>query len=95
MLVSRRAGAAELIQDGIDGLLLKEPTDFEEIAIKLEALLNDRYFRRRLGLSARQTALDYTWEQVAQKTEDVYKLVLGAKGSQNLSEPKDLYQKTA
>ncbi len=76
VLVSRDSGAAELIHDGVDGLLIQEPRDVKELSTKLGALLNDPDLRTRLGRQARRTALKYPWDRVARETEQVYKTVL-------------------
>jgi len=72
VLVSREAGAAELVRDGTDALLLEDAGDVDEIAGKLELLLEDAGLRKRLGEEARRTALCHTWARVAQRTVKVY-----------------------
>jgi glycosyltransferase involved in cell wall biosynthesis len=55
-LVTRRAGIAELIQDGVNGILF-DPDDVGELAEKMEQLLNDRgELARRLSRNASVTA---------------------------------------
>ena len=76
VLVSAVAGAAELIGDGVDGLLIMSPTDPEEIAARTDSLLDDQELRRRLGASARLTAVRYNWARVAEKTVAVYKMII-------------------
>jgi UDP-glucose:(heptosyl)LPS alpha-1,3-glucosyltransferase len=76
VLVSRWAGAAELIHDGIDGLLINDPTDVAEISAKLGVLLRDEGLRRRIGDNARRAALHYSWAGVARMTLEVYDRVL-------------------
>ncbi|MCH8989048.1 MAG: glycosyltransferase family 4 protein [Chloroflexi bacterium] len=76
VLVCRDAGAAELIHDGIDGLLIQEPRDVTELSARLGALLKDADLRTRLGRQARRTALQYPWDRVARETEEVYEKVL-------------------
>ena len=76
VLVSRDSGAAELISDGVDGLLIQEPRDVTELSAKLGALLKDAHLRTRLGRQARRTALQYPWDRVARETEEVYERVL-------------------
>ncbi len=76
VLVSRDSGAAELINDGVDGLLINDPTDVAEISAKLGALLKDADLRTRLGKQARRAALQYPWDRVARETEEVYERVL-------------------
>ena len=76
VLVSQDSGAAELIHDGVDGLLIQEPRDVPAISAKLGALLKDADLRTRLGRQARRTALQYPWDRVARETEEVYEKVL-------------------
>ena len=79
VLVSQDSGAAELIHDGVDGLLIQEPRDVLELSTKLGALLKDGDLRTRLGRQARHTALKYPWDRVARETEKVYEKVLHQK----------------
>ena len=72
VLVSVRAGAAELIRDGVNGMRIERPTDSAAIAAKIESLLKDRDLRRRLGHHGRLTALEYNWDRVAEQTANVY-----------------------
>ena len=81
VLVSSLAGASELIEDGLNGLLIKDPTDALEIAAKLDAILLNERFRILLGEEGRQTALKYTWDMVARKHIEVYKWVLSGKST--------------
>lgn len=76
VVVSNEAGVADLINDGINGLLLDDPKDVTEISAKLALLLGDVELRRRMGTEARTTALQYTWSHVAQRTVQVYRRIL-------------------
>jgi len=53
-------GIPELIEDGVDGLLVP-PGDDEALASRLALLLGDAALRRRLGERARRRALDFDW----------------------------------
>ena len=75
VVVSGAAGAAELIKDGVNGLLLDDPTDVSEMAAKLEPLLADASLRRRLGEEAQATAFQYSWSLAARRTVDIYKVL--------------------
>ncbi len=81
VLVSSLAGASELIEDGLNGLLIKDPTDALEIATKLDAILLNERLKSLLCEEGRQTARNYTWDMVAQKHIEVYKWVLGGKST--------------
>lgn len=54
-----------LIEDGKDGLLLKDPKDPEEIAEKLNFLVEDEKIRKQIGKEANKKASKYTWEKTA------------------------------
>ncbi len=51
-IASRVAGVPELIEDGHEGLLFN-PTDWTDLAQKLETVLSDPALRARLGVAAR------------------------------------------
>ena len=75
VLVSQSAGAAELVEGDVNGLLLQEPWNVNEISEKLELLCSDGELRKRLGDSARRTAIQQTWSRVAQETVEVYQRI--------------------
>jgi glycosyltransferase involved in cell wall biosynthesis len=56
VIVSRTAGAAELITDGVDALSVP-PGDARSLAAALHRLIQEGELRQRLGQAARQTAL--------------------------------------
>ena len=68
-------GAAELIKDGRNGLLLKNPRDEREIGEKINLILEDRNLRKRLGRNARKTAERYTWDRTASGFLEVFESV--------------------
>ncbi len=71
VVVSRCAGVAELITDGVDGLLLDSPSDPEELANKLNLLLSDPRLRQSMGNSGRRTAEQHSWDLIAEQFEAV------------------------
>jgi len=76
VIVSRVAGAADFITDGVDGLLLSDPGDINDVAAKIELLLSNAELRKTMGECARETAGKLSWNCVAQKTIEVYNSVL-------------------
>ena len=76
VITSRVAGAADLIIDGVNGLLLRAPSDVNDLAAKIELLLSNAELRKTMGERARETAEELSWDRVAQKTIDVYNSVL-------------------
>ena len=76
VITSRSAGAADVIIDGVNGLLLREPSDVNDLAAKIELLLSNAELRKTMGERARESVEDLSWDWVAQKTIDVYNRVL-------------------
>jgi len=76
VITSRVAGAADVIIDEVNGLLLRDPSDVNDLAAKIELLLSDAKLRKTMGERARETAENLSWDRVAQKTIDVYDRIL-------------------
>ncbi len=76
VIVSREAGAAELIEHGKNGLVLENVTDVDELARHMKLLAGDSPLRHALGSEARKTTERMSWDSVAQKTMEVYEQVL-------------------
>jgi glycosyltransferase involved in cell wall biosynthesis len=69
--------AAEVIQDGHNGLLV-EAGKVDRFARAILTLLNDPVERMRLGQNARQQAVElYSWVQYTRRLEEIYLNVLG------------------
>jgi UDP-glucose:(heptosyl)LPS alpha-1,3-glucosyltransferase len=75
VLTSRIAGAAELIQDGFDGLLLDDPNDAKELAAKLRKLLNED-MRKTIGIRARAKAELFSFKSCSTATCEAYQKLL-------------------
>jgi glycosyltransferase involved in cell wall biosynthesis len=73
VVTSRMAGAAELITDGVDGLLTDRAWDVSGIATHLERLRDDRRLREGLGSAARKRVEPLTWDRTAAETLAVYR----------------------
>jgi UDP-glucose:(heptosyl)LPS alpha-1,3-glucosyltransferase len=72
VVVSRAAGASELINDGQNGFVLEDVTGFQELAGHMNTLYNDAPLRLRLGKAARATMEQRSWDHVASETMEVY-----------------------
>lgn len=73
VIVSRAAGAAELIAHGHNGVLLERPFDPEESAEWLRRLERDSPARRFMGEAALAVARANDWDRVAALTMDMYR----------------------
>ena len=72
VITSRSAGAAEMIHEGENGLLLDNPSDADELSRKIAALISDSAARKEMGRMARPAASGYTWDNVAADTLSLY-----------------------
>lgn len=72
VIVSRRAGVSELITHGVDGFILEDPTDSEQLAELIRRIYQDVRLRQRLGAQAAETALRYTWERNYEGMKEVF-----------------------
>jgi glycosyltransferase involved in cell wall biosynthesis len=77
VLASAEGGPAEIITDGVDGLLVA-PRDAAALADALRTVASDEQLRRRLGERARVTAREYSPEATADQLIAVYAATLGA-----------------
>jgi len=73
VIVSNQAGVSEIIKDTEDGLILKDYSNSEEIAQKINLLISNPNLRKEMGIKARKKAELYTWDRVAEKTLEVFK----------------------
>ncbi len=75
LVVSDITGYASVVTDGVEGLLVP-PMNSEKLAEALMALLTNESLRRKMGARGRLKALDYDWEQIAQRVMNLYLEIL-------------------
>ena len=78
--ISSFDGSAEMIEDGVNGLILKKPGDAKELAKILRRLL-DPDLRERLGIAARKLGPIINQERQFEQMEQAYFDILREKGS--------------
>ncbi|MGD9117605.1 MAG: glycosyltransferase family 4 protein [Dehalococcoidia bacterium] len=69
-------GYADVISDGVDGVLVP-PRDSQGLAQALGSLLNDEPRRREMGAQGRAKARKLGWDSIARQLLDYYQRVLG------------------
>jgi UDP-glucose:(heptosyl)LPS alpha-1,3-glucosyltransferase len=67
---SVRSGVSAVIDDGVNGLLLRQPENAEDLAALLRLLFQDKSLPATLGMAAAQTAARYTWDHNAKMTHE-------------------------
>lgn len=75
-IVSRRAGVAELVEDGRNGLLF-DPDDPNALPERIERLLNDRELARKIGRSGHATAKMCSLETGLQAEAELIRHLVG------------------
>lgn len=75
VVTTKHAGAAELITEGKEGMLIEDPYDHNELAEDLAHIL-DNNLAESMGKRARETAKACDWENVAKKTLEVYEAAM-------------------
>jgi UDP-glucose:(heptosyl)LPS alpha-1,3-glucosyltransferase len=76
VIISARAGASDIVHDGVDALVLNDPKDVATLAAMIRRLYADRPFRERLGEEAAKTARQYTWERNGRELTAIFEEVL-------------------
>jgi len=80
VIISRLAGASDLIEDGINGFLLSDPSDVIFLSKKIEELANDPLTREKMGAGARRIAEGNSWDRVYERIVKTYDEVLAENG---------------
>ncbi len=65
VIASIQAGVSEIVTDGENGFILRDPKDVEGLAEKIRLLYEDTDMCSRLGQKAAQTISQFTWERNA------------------------------
>ncbi len=79
VIVSREAGASELIQHSENGLVLENAADHSELARLMTRLRTYPRWAERIGEAARRTAELLSWDRVAKQTMSVYEEVVASR----------------
>lgn len=79
VIVSAAAGVSQIITDGVDGLILRDPTDASTLAAMIRRLYEDKRFRDQLGQRGAETTGKYTWESNGRELAAIFGEVLRRK----------------
>lgn len=84
VIVSSNVGAKECVRDGVDGFVVPA-RDPRAIAERLEWLYADETRRDRMGLSAREQAMKYTWDAYRERLLGKIEAAAGRVGGHRLA----------
>ncbi len=86
VIVSRKAGASEIVTDGRDALVLEHPDDADELARLIRQVSDDGSLRRGLSEQAVLTARRFTWDANAEQMKQLFDLALTGRASRKSAE---------
>lgn len=67
-VAGRSGGAAEAVVDGETGLIVDRPDDWKQVAVALEALLDDDEMRAKMGIASRERAVaEFSYDVLAER----------------------------
>ncbi len=72
LITSRAAGIAELMSDGVEGYLVNDPMDVDELTQALSRFLAQQQRWPELSAAARALALQWDWDSIWTRTESLY-----------------------
>ncbi|MBP8984615.1 MAG: glycosyltransferase family 4 protein [Syntrophobacterales bacterium] len=75
VIISGNVGAKDLVKEGVNGFIVEDVDDAEEIADRIEKMSDDSV-RVRMAGEAFKTARAHTWEDTAGKIEEMYEEIL-------------------
>lgn len=82
VVTSESAGAAELLHDRVDAVLLKDPQDSTELAEALVRLVGDAHFRQSIADGAIALAPSFDWSAIARSYGELYSELIERKRRQ-------------
>lgn len=79
VIVSSANGTSEIITDGCDGLILRDPHDGAALTAMLRRLIEEPSSREVIARNAVETALKFTWERNGRELAGIFEQVLAQK----------------
>ena len=82
VVMSRQAGASELIEPERDGLIVDKATDIGAFVDHVRRLTRNPELRTSMGAAARRTAERHSWDAVARETMRIYERAVAGRNGQ-------------
>ncbi len=81
VIASAAAGVSEIITNGVDGLVLQDPTDAGALSVMIKRLYEDRELCATMGKKAAETTRQYTWERNGAELLQIFQGILRRKAA--------------
>lgn len=78
VVISANVGAKDIVRDGINGFIILDTSNPDEMAARIGVLMNRRA-RETMALQAFKTAQENSWEAAADRVKRVYDMILTKK----------------
>lgn len=78
VIVSRTAGASELVVEGETGFVLPDARDSDRLGELMRTLAINPERAQRMGREGRRVAESHSWDAVSRRTMEVYRALLGS-----------------
>jgi glycosyltransferase involved in cell wall biosynthesis len=78
IVASNLGGIPDIVKHGVNGLLA-EPGNDQNLADNLLCLLKDKDMRKRFGDQGKKLVVNFSWDEIAIKTEQLYRDILDGK----------------
>jgi len=75
VVISSCAGTIDIIKDGENGIMVDDPSNVVELANAINILAESDKTRRRMGLNARATVQELSWNNVTRKILGLYEAI--------------------
>jgi phosphatidylinositol alpha-mannosyltransferase len=85
VVASRIAGYSDVVDDGVDGVLVPA-ADAQALAEELQRMYLEPERRERMGRAARRSSERFAWPHVAEQVEQVYEQALEAPAASGVAE---------
>ena len=79
VITSGHAGVSEMIQDGLDGFILRDPHDSQTLAALITRLFSSAELRERIGEAAVEAVQSWSWDRNAAAVWELLKKVASQK----------------
>jgi UDP-glucose:(heptosyl)LPS alpha-1,3-glucosyltransferase len=79
VITTKNSGAAEIIKDGVQGFVVREPEDIKAIAEKIQVLVSNRDQLESMGKNARHLAEEFTFEKHISRIKELYEKIISEK----------------
>jgi glycosyltransferase involved in cell wall biosynthesis len=80
VITSSTNGTAEIMTDGVDGLIIEDPNDVAGLAARIRRLYEEPLLRQCLEEQATLTAQKYTWDHNGEEIRTIFAEALSRKG---------------